>query len=300
MPTTRTRPAKRIRAVGLAIATLVSAAALTLAQAAPADVIGPAFVLGPTTVAGGVAVVSGSIGATSSNATVTVNGRNMDVDSTGNFAGTVDLGGQSSLTVSVYNPATGRTSTTTIPVQTDVLGVGLVPPTVLDHLEQAAVDLIEPAGGFVTEGLPITVGGSVGDPDQLSSLTLNGQDALGQLDADRSFTVQVPGTLKEFHLTATDRQGTIQTLSVPVGTATAGARTVSAADAVGLRIAKVRYVVTGVKRTKRFRMVVTVRDRRGLLVRGATVRVRGSKTRLLRNPRAKKTGNAGNATFVLQ
>jgi len=301
MRSTRSHPAKRIRAIGLAAASLLTAGLLAFAaQSAPAEVIGPAVVLGPTTVVNGVAIVSGSVGVTNSNAAVTINGRSMDVDAVGHFAGVVDLGGQSSLTIGVVNPVTGKESTTTIPLTTDIVGPGgVISPTVLDNLERAAVELVEPVGGFVTDGLPITVGGNVGDPDSLSSLTVNGEDVLGSLDSDRSFSIQVPGTLKEIHLSATDRQGAIQTFSVPVSTA--AGRTVSASAAVGLRIAKVRYIVKNVNRTKRLRMIVTIKDSRGLLVRGASVRVRSARAmRLVGNPRVKKTNKVGQAAFLLR
>jgi hypothetical protein len=299
MRSTRTHPAKRIRAIGLAATSLLTAGLLAFAaQSAPAEVIGPAVVLGPTTVVNGVAIVSGSVGVTNSNAAVTINGRSMDVDAVGHFAGVVDLGGQSSLTIGVVNPVTGKEATTTIPLTTDIVGPGgVISPTVLDNLERAAVELIEPAGGFVTDGLPFTVGGNVGDPDSLSSLTVNGEDVLGSLDSNRSFSIQVPGTLKEIQLSATDRQGTIQTFSV----STRAGKTVSAANAVGLRIAKVRYIVKNVNRTKRLRMIVTIKDSRGLLVRGASVRVRSARAmRLVGNPRVKKTNKVGQAAFLLR
>lgn len=301
MRSTRIHPAKRIRAIGLIAASLLSAGTLALAaQSATAEIIGPAVVLGPTSVVNGVAIVSGSVGVTNSNATVTINGHSVDVDAVGHFAGVVDLGGQSSLTIGVVNPVTGKESTTTIPLTTDILGLGgVISPTVLDNLERAAVDLVEPVGGFVTDGKPITVEGNVGDPDSLGSLTVNGEDALGPLDADRSFSIQVPGTLKEIHLSASDRHGTIQTFSAPVSTR--AGNTVAARAAVGLRIAKVRYIVKNINRTKRLRMVVTIKDSRGRLVRGATVRVRSARAmRLVGTPRVKKTNKVGQAAFLLR
>jgi hypothetical protein len=56
---------------------------------------------------------------------------------------------------------------------------------------------------------------------------------------------------------------------------------VAAADAVGLRIAGVRKLMKNVRLTRNFRMLVTVRDGRGLRVRGAIVsvgRVPGSRS----------------------
>lgn len=307
MRSTRTHPVRRIRAIGLAAVSLLSAGLLALAAPpAPADTIGPAVILGPTSVLGGVVTYSGSVGVTNSNAVVTINGRRVLLDSAGRFAGVINLDGQSSLTIGVENPVTGRESTTTIPLTTNIVAPGgLISPTVLDNLERAAVELTEPIGGFLTGSLPITVGGNVADPGSLSGLTVNGMDVLGSLGSDRTFSIQVPGTTKEIHLTATDRHGTIQTFSVPVGTGAADSpaagQTVAAANAVGLRIAKVRYIVQNVRRTKRLRMVITVRDRRGLLVRGATLNVRSSRAnRLVRNPRVKKTNKVGQAAFLLQ
>jgi hypothetical protein len=167
-------------------------------------------------------------------------------------------------------------------------------------LEQAGVELLEPVGG--TNGLPITISGNVEDPSSLSELTVNGQDVLGALGSDRTFTLTVPGTTKEIRLSATDKQGVNQYFTVPAAPATSTvARTVAAKDAQGVRIAKVRYITKSVRRTKRFRMVVTVRDSRGLLVRGATVHVRSAQAgRILRNPKAKATNKVGQIAFLLQ
>src|SRR5215210_6437894 len=218
MHNTRTRPTRRIRAISRAAASLLCAGVVALsAQTATAEVIGPAVVLGPTMVLNGVATVTGSVGATNSNAAVKINGQSADVDAAGNFAAVVDLAGQSSLTIGVHNPLTGKESTTTIPLTTDIVGLGgIIPPTVLENLEQAAVELVEPAGGFVTDGLPITVEGNVGDPDSLSSLSVNATRVLDSLDSDKSFSVQMPGTLKEIRLSASDSNGTNQLFTAPL------------------------------------------------------------------------------------
>lgn len=299
MDRTRTQPTLRLGKAGLAAASLCTAALLAaVAPSAPADIFGPALVLGPTSIVNGTAVISGSVGATNSGADLTVNGQKLLVDSGGHFAGTVDLGGQSSLVISMKNPITGKEQTTTIPLTTNIVGLGgLIGPNVLDALEQAGVQLFEPIGG--TDGLPITISGSVDDPSSLAGLAVNGQDVLGTLGSDRTFSVTMPGTLKTFTLSATDKQGVNQYFTVPA-TSTVG-QTVAAADAQGVRIAKVRYITKSVKRTKRFRMVVTVRDSRGLLIRGATVRVRSAQAgRILRNPKAKATNKVGQIAFLLQ
>jgi hypothetical protein len=285
---------------GLLAAAVAALAVLALTPSAPAEIVKPLVTLGPTTVLNGVATVSGQLGPKNSGAELTVNGQRLAVDATGRFAGSVNLDGQSALTFSVKNPTTGREATTTIPLSTNIIGPGgIIGPGILDALEQAAVALTEPIGGLNTGGLPIRIEGSVGDPSQLASLKVNGQELLGALDANRGFSLELPGTTKVITLTATDKQGVYQSYAVPTSP-TAG-HTVTAKAAQGVRIAKIRYITTNVRRTKRLRMIVTVRDRRGLLVRGATVSVRSRYARrIVRNPRAKKTNRVGQAAFLLR
>jgi hypothetical protein len=285
--------------MGLLAAAMATLIVLAVTPSAPADVLSPAIVLGPTTVVNGIATVSGTFGAESSGAELTVNGQRLAVDAVGHFAGTVNLNGQSSLTFEVRNPETGRETSTTIPLTTNVVGLGgLIEPGVLDALKQAAVALFEPIGGFnVTDGLPIRIEGNVGDPSSLANLKVNGQEVIGSLDSDRGFSVALPGTTKLITLTATDKQGVYQTLSVHTGTA----HTVAAAGAQGIRIAKIRYITKNVRRTKRLRMVVTVKDNRGLLIRNAAVSVRSKYARRIAGkPRAKKTNKVGQAAFLIR
>jgi hypothetical protein len=287
---------------GLLAAALAALTVLALTPSAPAEVVKPLVVLGPTTVLNGIATVSGTLGPESSGAELTVNGQRLAVDAVGHFAGTVNLAGQSALTFSVKNPTTGRTATTTIPLSTNIIGPGgVIGPGILDALEQAAVALFEPVGGFtVTDGLPLRIEGSVGDPASLASLKLNGQELLGSLDANRGFSLELPGTTKVITVTSTDRQGVYQTYTVPT-TTEATARTVAASAAQGVRIAKIRYITKNVRRTKRLRMVVTVKDRQGRLIRNAAVSVRSKYARrIARNPRAKKTNKVGQAAFLMR
>jgi len=81
----------------------------------------------------------------------------------------------------------------------------------------------------------------------------------------------------------------------------ASAATVAAADAVGLRIAGVRKLMKKVKLTRNFRLLVTIRDGRGLLVRGAIVsagRVPGS-TSTLKGLHAGFSNKRGVATILV-
>lgn len=301
-------PARQIGIIGVLAAFLVAAGVLALfTPSAPADVVKPVIVLGPTIVANGAAVVSGSVGAPYSSGQLTINGQPIAVDAAGNFAGTVNLNGQSELSFAVRNPVNGETTVAKIPLTTNTVGLGgLLTPGVLSALEQAGVSILKPLDGFrILDGLPLQVEGSVLDRSSLASLTVNGKDVLGLIGADRVFRLDVPGSTKEVTVTATDRSGVTQTNTFPVTHASSAVQTpqgpsVGADGALGLRVAKVRYIVKKVKRTKRFRMVITIRDQRGLLVRGAVVRVRSARaSRLLRNPKAKNTNRVGQAAFLL-
>lgn len=306
---------KRVGILGLLAATLAAAGLLAIvAPSAPAEVVGPVVVLGPTSVVNGTAIVSGTIAEPSSNVQLTINGRPISIAAGGQFTAVVDAAGQSSLTLSLTNPTTGRTATTSIPLNTNIVGPGgLLGPGILEGLKQAGVALLEPVGGLrITDGLPLRVEGTVADPSSLGSLKVNGTDVLSTLDSGR-FSLVVPGTTKEITVTATDRQGVSHSETVPVvhsssgpaaRPATPGAatgRTVAAGAAEGVRIAKIRYITRTVRRTKRLRMVVTIKDRRGLLVRGATINVRSRfARRIVGKPRVKKTNRVGQAAFLLR
>jgi hypothetical protein len=259
------------------------------------------------TVADGTATVAGSLGAPSSGVQLSVNGQPLAIDAAGNFSGAVNLGGLSNLTFRLSNSA-GEVTSVSIPLNSNVVGPGgVIPSDVLASLEKAAVSILKPVDGFkILDELPLQIGGSVGDEDSLASLTINGQDALGLLGSDRIFTVTVPGTTREVTVTATDHRGVSQTSTAPVLHTssiftTAAGRSVSAAGAMGVRIAKIRYITRNVRRTKRLRMVITVKDRRGLLIRNATVSVRSRYARrIARNPRVKKTNRVGQAAFLLR
>jgi hypothetical protein len=303
--------ATRPRQVGLAGALAGVIAALALlaltTPSAPGEVLSPAVKLGPLVVANGTATVAGSIGVPSSAVHLSINGQPLSIDAAGNFSGVVNLNGLSLLTFRLANSA-GEITSVTIPLNSQILGPGgVIAPDILAALERAAVAILKPLEGFrIQDGLPLRVEGSVGDRGSLASLKVNGQDVLGLLGQDRIFTVQLPGTTKEVSVTATDSQGVSQTSTVPVLHTTSmfttpAGRSVAAAGAQGVRIAKIRYITRNVRRTKRMRMVITVKDRRGLLIRNATVSVRSRYARrIARNPRAKKTNRVGQAAFLLR
>jgi len=284
----------------VALAALACAlAALVGARAAPGDTVTPVVKLGPTTIVNGVAIVSGTIAAPPSSATLTVNGHPLGVDAGGTFAGTIDLNGQSALTFAVHDPAAGATNTVTIPLTTNLVGLGgVISPEVLSGLEEAGASIARPSGGFISvDGRPISVVGDVVSRDGLAGLSVNGIDALSALDRNGTFVITVPGTSREVTVLMTDKQGVSLETRYPA----AAVASPSAANAIGIRIASVRYYTKGVRATKRLRMVVTVKDRRGLLVRGARVTVRSVRSaRVVGRAKIKRSNKKGQTGFVLR
>jgi hypothetical protein len=281
--------------------------AVTTPSAQPGEILAPAVNLGPITVGNGLATISGSIGAPNTNVQLAINGQPLSIDAAGNFSGAVNLDGVSNLTLTLKN-SDGEVTSVTIPLNSNVVGPGgVIGPDILDALQEAAVSILKPLDGFkIQDQLPLKLEGAVADAGKLAGLTVNGQDVLGLLGTDRTFSMLLPGTTREVSVTATDHQGVSQTSTVPVlhassMFATPMGTSVSAAGALGVKIAKIRYITKNVRRTKRMRMVVTIKDSRGLLIRGATVSVRSKYARrIARNPRAKKTNKVGQAAFLMR
>ena len=290
------RKVASIAALGVSIMALIGAAA------APGDIVAPALKLGPVTVNNGLATVSGTVaGASPSSARLSINGQPLSIGANGQFAGVVNVAGQSSLSFAVRNPATGDVSTVNVPLTSNIVGPGgVISPTVLSSLERAAVEITKPVGGFIsTDGRPITVGGSVGNRDQLAGLTVNGVDAMSALRPDGTFSVPVPGSTRTLSVMMVDRAGTSNTVTYPVSRV--AGQTVSAADALGVRVASVRYFPQRTRATKRLRVLVTIKDNRGLRVRGATVNVRSANLRrVIGRTKLKRTGKLGQVGFVMR
>jgi hypothetical protein len=293
-----TMPTRRTLAAFTAVA--CSLIALLGAGSAPGDIVTPVVSLGPTTVANGVATVSGTLTATApSSAQLSVNGQPLGLDAAGTFAGIVNLNGQSNLSLTVRNPANGEVSTVSIPLTTNLVGPGgVISPTVLSALEQAAASLTRPIGGFVSVGgQPISVSGGVGNSGQLASLSVNGIDALSLLHPNGTFAVPIPGTSKEVTVLMTDRQG----VSIETRYPATQASWVMAKNAVGVRIASIRFFTKGIKKTKRVRMIVTIKDQRGLLVQGAKVNVRSARAAWVRGrTKVKGSNKKGQAVFIMR
>ncbi len=252
----------------------------------------PLVTLGNITVANGTAAVTGTLGSQAAGSTVTVNGHPLAVNTSGTFSGTADLNGAQAIDLGISKPATGIGTHFQIPVQ----GQTLIPGSAIDSLTQAGLSVLQPT---VAPGQPVTVSGSVADGSRLVGLGVNGVDALGQAQQGGSFIVPLPADTGEIQVTASGVNGTTEVINAPVFRPFSTS-TVSARDAVGIRIAKIRYIRKGVLRTHRIRMIVTVRDARGRLIRGATIRVTANGHKLAKQPRATRSGSKGRATIALR
>jgi hypothetical protein len=310
-----TRFANRCRPVTLtAAAAGLAVAAIVLAAGRPAgaDLLQPLVTLGPVTVANGTATLSGSLGGNPSSATLTVNGQPVSLGTGGSFSTTVDLTGTSELAISVTNPTSGDVVTTRIPLTSNVIGPnGVIPDTILDQLEQAAISITKPIEGFeVLDGKPLAIAGKVADGSTLSSLTVNGADVLDKLSPSGAFEQTLPGSSDTVTVTATDKQGVSQSSTSNVQhassvIATPAGASVSAQGANGVRVASVRYKTKAVRTTKRLVMTVTVKDRLGRLVRDAAVRVRVAnfqvgKKLVASGQQAKYSSRVGTASFTVR
>jgi hypothetical protein len=299
----------RAQRPGVLVATLSALIGLSLALVPPAAAatVGPAFELGPVSVLNGTAAVTGSVrGIEPGAASVTINGQPVGLDATGAFVAAVDVSGQSHLELEVVDTRTGQRSATSIPLNTGLLGLGgFLPRDVLAPIEAAAVELLEPIGGFRSiDGQPIAVSGTVGNKDGLAAITVNGVDVLGLVDELGRFTIPVPGTSRTITVGIVDNRGVGSTTTQPVQhqTTTPGATPPAArtAKGPGLRIASIRYVTKHFRRTRRVQMIVTVKNSLGRVVRGARVQVRAASPRGLRlKPKVKRTGKRGRVVFLL-
>jgi hypothetical protein len=135
---------------------------------------------------------------------------------------------------------------------------------------------------------------------------VNGADVLRILGPGGLFTIAAPGSssTERVVVVATDRSGVSQTSTftasrVTSAIATRAGTSVSAAGAQGIHIAKVRLDKRFLKSAKHLRAVVTVKDRRGFLIRGAALRMSAMPARHVANGpvRAGFTNRVGQAQF---
>ena len=243
-----------------------------------------------------------------SGATLSVNGQPLTLNAAGQFAGTLNLAGQTSLDFAVTNPLNGQVTRTNIPLTTNIVGPGgVVSPTVLASLGQAVAEITKPLAGFnIQDQLPLTLAGSLLNAGQLAGLTVNGIDVLGLVGPDGSFVIPIPGTSREVTIVMTDKQGVTNTTTYPITHNTSIIQTpfgpsVSAAGALGTKITSVRYFTKIVRSKKQMRVLVTVKDKRGYLIRGATVTLKSQRPRLtVGKTRTKLTNKVGQINFIMK
>jgi hypothetical protein len=267
----------------LALGALVLA--LAVARAAEADGNPPAITLGAVTVNGNTAVVSGSVGDDpTAEADVQVNGHNVGVDASGDFTAVVDLNGESYVELTASSSG-GEITTIRIPVAVLRNGGG---QGVLDELQQAGVSVDVPPDGFqiLDDQMP-TVTGSVLNKDKLASLTVNGQDVLSLAGPGGGFSI-LPAQSQQVTLVSTGHNGVsetsaFRTSSVTSTITTKAGTSVSALGAQGVVIAKIRFDKRHLLSQRRLGIIVTVKDRRGYLIRGAALRLKGMPLRYFSN-----------------
>jgi hypothetical protein len=285
----------------------IAACTLALAPGARAGVLSldlSPITLGPITVLDGVATVNGTVGGEPDAAVhLTINGQPVGVGLTGEFNAVVDLDGESVIELVLGTPATGEHSVLRIPLT--LLGPGgTIAPSVLDPLRAAGIQIELPPGGFLTsDDGGLTVEGSLLNRDSLLTLTINGQQVNPGAGAGE-FEVQVASGTREIVVAATASNGVSQTTTFPVSNVgslitTSQGTSVTAAGADGVVITRIVYKAN--PETRRVRMIVTVKDRRGYLVRGAAVRVRGvPATAIVGGTTATLTNRVGKATLILR
>jgi hypothetical protein len=275
-----------IAVVEITLALTVVVFALAFVSAARAGDRGrPAITLGPISVANGVAAVTGSVGDDpTAEVNLTIDGRPVGIDASGHFSAVVDLDGSSFLVLTLVR---GSHEVVTIRIPLAVAESG--GSGVLAALQRAGITLDVPPDGFeLVDGQLGPVTGTVRDPSRLASLTVNGKDVLAGIGNHGAFGIDIGGAPKQVAVAASDRRGvsetnTFRTTKLTTVIRTRSGTSVSAAGAKGVVIARVRFVKRGLLTHRRLGVLVTVKDRRGFLVRGAAVHLTGLPSRYLAN-----------------
>lgn len=252
---------------------LLLLAAVVAGGAQAAKVEAP-IVIDAVTIGDGVAVVAGAVDA---DAQLQINGQAADVSETGEFVAAIDLDADALVLTLV--DAESESVTLRIPIDVLVTSGG---NGVLDALIDAGVSIEVPADGFtVVDGQWPLIEGHVLDDAGLASLTINGVGVLDRVGPTGGFSIQLPWTQSpssQATVVATDRSGVSQTTTYSVTRLQSVIRSrkgtsVSAAGARGLVIAALKYDKRMLASSGRLRVLVTVKDRRGYLVRGTALRL---------------------------
>jgi hypothetical protein len=243
---------------------------------------------GVTVVEDGVAVLTGSTEAE----VVEINGELIQVGEGGTFVAPFDLDEDSVVLRVLESPS----ELVTVEVPLDVL-LSTGGDGVLNDLLDAGISIDEPIGGFqIVDGQLPLIEGRVLNGDNLSVLEVNDVNVLSRLGDDGLFSIVLGGSSTKERITvvATDHSGVTQTSTftarrVTSAIATRAGTSVSAAGAQGIRIVEVALDKRFLSPTKSLGVIVTVTDRRGFLIRGAALQLRGMPRKHVANG-ARKAG----------
>ena len=298
------RPARGVTPTRIGLAACVLALALALVNGARGEVVGAPLTLGAITIEDGTAVLSGAVDDV--DALLEVNGVPVDVDDAGNFVTVVGLDGNAILLELAEN--LGETTTIRIPISALLENGG---EGILNDLLAAGTEIDVPVNGFeVVDANGPIVSGNVVNADLLDSMSINGVDVLDRLSPNGGFSIALPwgsSTPRSQQVTVVvvDRRGVSQTSTFRTTNLSSVIRmnagmSVSAAGARGVVIAKISFDEKAMKSSKRFGVSVTVKDRRGYLVRGAALRLTGAPARYLTtgSVRTGFTNRIGQAKFT--
>jgi hypothetical protein len=291
----------QLRFARLCLTIALAALAVALAGSQSAQAVSVPVLINGVTVEDGVAMVTGVVDAE----LVEVNGVLVSVGENGAFSAPIDLSAEALVFEILESPS----EIVTISIPTNVLlatgGEG-----VLNHLAAAGISVTTPVEGFqVIDGQMPLVEGRVLNPSELSALRVNGVDVLGRLGEDGLFSIGLGSssnstTRETVTVIATDRQGvsqtsTFRTTRVTSTIATRAGTSVSAAGAQGIVIARIAVDKRFLKSAKFVGLVVTVKDRRGYLIRGASLRLGAKPSKHMANGalRAGFTNRVGKAQF---
>lgn len=287
----------------IALAAALGTMAFIVGGGAVAAVQTPPLVIGSVAISDGTAVVAGAVADAS--ASLQVNGQPVRISQSGEFQAMVAVGGATNLVVRLSG-SRGESVVVRIPVavalQTNGRGI-------LDHLLAAGIRLDVPADGFVVvDGQMPRIEGRVLNESELAALDVNGVDALAKLEPNGGFSIVLGGSSarkKDVAVVATDENGVSQTsrfttTRITTAIKTAAGMSVSSAGARGVVIANVKLDTDKLKANRRLGVLVTIKDKRGYLIRGASVRLRATPAQLLGNgsTRAAFTNRVGMARFT--
>ena len=297
-------PTKRAGLHSSRLAACVLALALILVGGARGDVVGSALTLGSVTIEDGTVVVNGAV--EDVDALLEVNGMPVDIDDSGNFLAVVGLDGDT--LVLELAEGLGESTTIRIPIAALIENGG---EGILNDLLDAGTAIDVPVDGFeVVDANGPIVSGNVVNADLLDSMTINGINVLSNLGPNGGFFIVLPWTSaappsQQVTVVVVDRRGVSQTTKFRTTKISSVIRTragmsVSAAGARGVIIAKIRFEKNAMKWNKRLGVSVTVKDRRGHLVRGAALRLTGTPARYLAagSVRSGFTNRLGQARFA--